>query len=121
METPEQPHITWTLSEGMAVCRFRYARHRPLEEFDEISRELNAVADAEGVRAVLLDLAAYDHITSRFLGILAALSKKLSIGSRKLAVCRMRPEAQRAFTGSALDRLIPLYASEEEARSALGG
>ena len=121
METSKQPHIAWTLSEGVAVCRFRFAQHRPLEEFDEIGRELNAVADADGVQAVLLDLAAYDHITSRFLGILAALSKKLSIGNRKLALCRMRPEAQRAFTVSGLDRIIAVYTSEEEARTALGG
>lgn len=120
METPDQPHIAWALSEGVAVCRFRYTGHRPFEEFDEIGRELNAVADGDGVRAVLLDLAAYDHITSRFLGILAALSRKLSKGKRRLAVCRMRPEAQRAFTVSGLGRIIPLYASEEEAQAALG-
>ena len=116
----EPKHITWVVSNGLAVVRFRYERFRALEEYEEIDEEVNSAAAAEGVRAVVVNCDVLENFPSRLLGILAGLSKKLSKDGRKLAVCRLRPEPLRVFRLTRLDTLIPVYAGEDEARAALG-
>ncbi len=119
MERQDLKHISWRLSQGVAVVRLRFAQLRRYEAYDEMAEELRSVADAESVKAVLLNFDAIDHLTSRMLGIMTVLSKKLSAEARTLAVCRMRQQPLRAFRVCGLDSIIPVYPTEEEARAAL--
>jgi len=119
METGKQPHVAWTLSGDVAIVRFRYAPQRGFDQYEEIRNELSTVAEDERARAIVLNLDVFEHITSRFLGLLAELARQLSADGRRLALCRMRPTAERAFRISGLDRIISLHASEEDARAAL--
>ena len=112
-------HITWALAEGIAVVRFKYSQFRDFEAYDEIARELDSAASADGVRVLLLKLDVLEHFTSRLLGIMAALSKRLREAGKALAVCRVRPEPLRTFRLCKLDTIIPVYATEEEATAAL--
>jgi len=121
MNIPQTKHISCTLAGPVVVARLRFARHRSPLAYDEVAEELSRVAEVEGVRSVLLNLEALDHVTSRLLGAMAALSKRLSAEGRSLAVCRMRPEPLRSFRVCRLDVLIPVYRTEEEARAALMG
>ena len=120
MSDSGQPLVTWDLSQGVAVARLRYSPRRQFEEYEHISRELAAIADTEGVSAIVLNLAELDYVSSRFLGILVGLHRELAREGGKLAVCRMRPEPLSAFRLSRLDRGIAVFASEEEARTAFG-
>ena len=120
MSEQKTSHITWSLSGGVAVVQFRYSPLRAFEEYDEMRRELDAVAGAEGVRAMILNLHSYEYITSRFLGILAALARKLSDRNHRLVVCRLRTEPARVFTIAGLHKLIPAYPTEKDARAAVG-
>jgi len=117
---PEFRHIAWSRSDDVAIVRFRFGRRLDLVEYAEIDRELRTVADTQGVKSVLLNLDALDHFPSRLLGTFLALAKRLSSEGRTLAVCRLRPELLRIFQLCKADALIETYASEEEARAALG-
>ncbi len=119
MEAQDLKHISWTISDGVVVVRLRFAPRIAFDAYDEISHELACAADVEGGGGVLVNFEALDHLTSRLLGIMVALSKTLSAGGRALAVCRMRPEPLRAFRACRLDASIPVYPTEEEARVAL--
>lgn len=118
MNGSEQSLIAWESSEGLATARIRYSQQRRFEEYEQISRELGAVAETEGVKAMVLNLAELEYLASRLLGVLAGLHHKLARDGRTLSLCRVRPEALRAFKLSRMDRIIPVFTSEEEARAA---
>ena len=120
MEDSGLKYVGCKVSDGLALVKLRYAEFLGFDAYDHLQGEFEAVADEEGVDAVLVNLDALEHITSRFIGILAALSSRLSQKDRRLAICRMRPEALRAFKLCRMDSLIPTYDSEDEARAALG-
>ena len=119
MSEPTQKHIDCAVKNGVGIVRFRYSPQRSLQEYDEIAQELSVLADGEEIRALILNLDAFDYVPSRFLGTLVALAKKLSAMEREFAICRMHSASESAFLSSRLDKLIPHYVSEEEARAAL--
>jgi len=120
MSEPARRHIECAMENGVGVVRFRYSQQRSLQEYDEIEQELNALADGDEIRALVLNLDAFDYVPSRFLGTMVALSKKLVAAQLKFAICRMHSASESAFLASRLDKIIPHYVSEEDARAALG-
>ena len=112
-------HITLELRDEVAVIRMRYARFFRFEEYDQLEEELlRAAAGAPGGK-VLVNLEAVEYVTSRFIGVLAALHKKVVSGGGRMAVCRLRPETMRVFQLTRMDALIPVCPSEEEALKTL--
>ena len=116
----QNAHTYWTIEGDVALVGFHYSGFRPLADYDEVARELSALAEEEGLSAVVLNLQAYEHLPSRFLGVMVALQKELAERGCTLAACRLRPEPQRVFEMARLDELIPEYTTEDEAREALG-
>ena len=126
----EGKYATWTRSGGVLIAHLRYVRILQFEEYAALETELNGLAETEvyppqaapratrGIDAVIINCDALEYFTSRLLGILAALSRKLRDAGRKLAVCRLRPEPLRTFRICRLDSIIPVYPSEQEAREA---
>lgn len=115
----ESRYLTWSIDGRTALVRFRFIQLLRFEEYGMIEAELIGVAETPGVESVVLNFDVMEHFTSRLLGILASLSRKLKGNGRRLAVCRLRPEPLRAFRICRMDILIPCYASEEEARAAV--
>ena len=120
-KTPgEGKHITWTVTNGVAIVRLRYAHMIRFEAFAEMEAELNAALDGATANRIIINFDVTEHFTSRMLGILAALHKKTRQTNGQMAICRLRPEPMRAFKLCRMDTLIAYYSSEEEARAALG-
>jgi anti-anti-sigma factor len=113
--------IGWAIENGLAIVRFNYAPSFRFEDYDVLEAEVNAVADTAEIRGLIINLDALEYLTSRMLGILTAVASRMRKAERLVAVCRLRPEALRAFKLTRLDSVIPHYLTEEEARQALSG
>ena len=118
MDAPDFKHITVKRKDDAAIVRFRYTRRHEYGDEKALQAELEKVAGDAG--SLLLNLDALEHISSRFVGMLIALSKQCSDEDRWLALCRIRPEPLRVLRLCKADTLIHIYPSEEEARAALG-
>jgi anti-anti-sigma factor len=113
------PFLDSTVEDGLTVVRFRYIPSFRFEDYDLLEAELTAAAGDPAVRGVVINLDALEYLTSRMLGMLTAVAHKLLGEGRAVAVCRLRPEAMRAFKLTRLDSVIPSYPTEEEAKRAL--
>lgn len=114
----EHRFIALEVEERLAVVKFHYAPNFRFEDYEVIEAELNAVADAD-IKAMIINLDAMEYLSSRLLGMITSVAARMRESERTLVVCRLRPEALRAFKLTRLDSLIPQYPSEEEARQAL--
>ena len=118
MDAPDFKHITVKRKDDAAIVRFRYTRRHEYGDEEALQAELERVAGEVG--SLLLNLDALEHITSRFVGMLIALSRQSSDENRQLALCRLRPEPLRVLRLCKADTFLHIYSSEEEAREALG-
>lgn len=111
--------IAWDVQDGVALVRFHYVSGFKFEEYDPLEAELAAVADAAGIKAIIVNMDALEYVTSRMLGALTSAAQQARQKGLRLVACRLRPEPLRAFKLTRLDSVIPLYATEDEARQAL--
>jgi len=105
--------------EGISLVTFRFQRLHSTEDMESISRELHALVEAAEVQAILLDCGVLDYMPSRLIGVFASVSHRLRAQGRRLALCRVRPEPLRTLRLMRLDALMAVYATSEEALSAL--
>jgi anti-anti-sigma factor len=117
----EQPmhHIRCVFDGAIAKVSFRFKGSLEFEQLVAIEEELDTVAADLSLDALVLNMADIEYFGSRFLGIMAALAKKLGARDCPFVLCRMRPEPLHAFTVCNLDRIIPHYASESQALKAV--
>jgi len=118
MESPGYRHIAVAWEKDAAIVQFRYIRRHEYGDYEAIQTELESVAGE--ARTLLLNMDAWEHISSRFVGILLSLAKRCSAEGRSFAVCRLQTEPLRILRLCKADTLISIYPSEEEARRALG-
>jgi anti-anti-sigma factor len=80
--------------------------------------EARLVALAEASR-VVLDLTGVRFISSAGLRVLLRAAKAAKAAGRGIAVCALQPGVREVFEISGFDRIIPAYATRDEALSAL--
>jgi anti-sigma B factor antagonist len=72
-----------------------------------------------GEETILLDLSAVDFIDSSGLGALVSVLKRMS-PTGKLVVCGLRDAAFNMFRLTRMDKVFPIFPSQDEALNALG-
>ena len=98
-----------------AVVRFLLGSVREMSEVQKIMDEIEEVAYNYKVTVLVLNFAKLRQVTSAFLGRLIALNKALQQAGIALRVCCMSPEVTEAFRICKLQKLIPVYDSEDKA------
>ncbi len=83
----------------------------------------NALETAVGPddKAVILDLGSLHYISSAGLRVILLVAKTLQSRNAKLGVCSLSGSIKEVFEISGFDKIIPVYASKQDAVSGLGG
>lgn len=76
---------------------------------------------ADGTRRIAIDLANLPFINSAALGYLVMAHKKLLDKGGKLALCHLQPALKHLLAMTALDQVLLVASTEEDAVKALGG
>ena len=72
-----------------------------------------------GASSVVLDLADVRFVSSAGLRVLLLAAKAAKAAGRGIAVCALQPGVREVFEISGFDRIIPAYATREQALAAL--
>jgi anti-sigma B factor antagonist len=81
----------------------------------ELKTELVRLVESTQTRVLVVDLSAIAFLDSTALGVLLGTLKRLRERGGQLRLVRPRPDVLRIFEVTALDRVLPLYASRDEA------
>ena len=111
----QKSRIIADISGQQAVVVLLPAHLRELSDVQKIIDEIEEVAMNYNVNLVVLRLGRQRRLTSAFLGKLIGLNKFLRQTQIKLRVCCLSAEAEKAFKICRLQKIIPLYATEEKA------
>jgi anti-anti-sigma factor len=85
------------------------------EALDRIHDQLLALADEPGESDLLLDFGNVEYVTSRALGTLVSLHKKLLATGRHLTVGNLSSQVHEVFTVTRLDQFLDLRLTGQEA------
>jgi anti-sigma B factor antagonist len=74
----------------------------------------------QGRERFVLDISKVEFIDSKGIGVLVALHKKLQ-GTGECGLCCLKPNVQKIFSISRINRLLPVYGTQDEAVAGLQG
>jgi anti-anti-sigma factor len=86
---------------------------------DPVKQRLLAKVGATGPRLVL-DFASLTYVSSAGLRVLLEVARRVDAAQGRLALCAMVRHVHQVFELAGFSALIPIYATREEALTALG-
>lgn len=111
----QKTRIKADITSEQAIINFLSSYVRDQTDVLKIEREILSVAENYNLRLMVLDFSALQHMTSAFLAKLITLNKELRALDVTLRVCGMSSEVEQAFRLCRLEKIIPMFATEEEA------
>ena len=111
----QKTRIKADIASEQAVINFLSSHVRDQSDVLKIEQEILAVAESYDLRLMVLDFSMLQHMTSAFLARLITLNKELCALEITLRVCGMSADMEKAFDLCRLDKIIPMFATEEEA------
>jgi len=111
----KKTRILAQITRDHAVVHFTVTHLRELPDVQRIVDEIEAVVAQHKVPLVVLNFSRLQQMTSAFLSKLISLNKTLRQSEVALRLCGMNPEVERAFRICKLEKVIPLFATEDEA------
>ena len=104
------------ITNDQVVVRFLPTSIREMSDAQKVIEEVNEIAyNYHNLKLMVINFARLKQMTSAFLSKLITLNKSLAQTGVTLRVCCMTPEVEEAFKICKLQKIIPLYATEEEA------
>jgi anti-sigma B factor antagonist len=85
-----------------------------------VNRQLAGLVETLGQRCFVLDCGQVAGLTSAMLTQLITFRNKVAGAGGQLALCAVTPEVRDLFALSRLDRVIPIYATKQDAVAAFG-
>ena len=98
-----------------AIIYFVASSVRELGDVQKISAEIEEIAYNYNINLLVVNFSKLRQMTSAFLSRLIGLNKSLKQMEIQLRLCSMCPGVERAYTICKLQKLIPLYSTEEKA------
>ena len=98
-----------------AVIHFIGTTVREMVDVQRIMDEIDDVSGNGEIKLVVINFARVRQLTSAFLGRLVGLNKSLKQSGVVLRLCCMTPQVEEAFRICKLQKILPLYPSEEKA------
>lgn len=111
----QKTKITATVDSEKAIVRFLPTAIRDMADAQKVLDEIEDVAYNCKIEMLVVNFSRLKQMTSAFLSKLITLNKSLAQAGIKLRLCRMTPEVEEAFRICKLQKVIPLFATEEEA------
>jgi anti-sigma B factor antagonist len=83
-----------------------------------IGEQLFELVDDDGRKKILLDFANVEYLSSAALGKLITMNKKVRGVSGQLRLCSIKPEIMEVFEITRLNKVFPIYPTQEAALEA---
>lgn len=106
-------------SGGVPVVRVTADAIRLPEQALEFGRDLAALVERDGLRALVVDLHRTHYLASTAFGALFALARRMSDARGKLALCALHPDLATGARILGLGTIVPIFATEAEAVAAV--
>ena len=101
--------------ENVTIVSFRSASIIDLPSVESIGRDLYALVDEQAKRRIVLDFAAVKFLSSQMLGVLISLQKKSKAIKGRVVLSGLRPELQKVFKITKLDKILEFASDEADA------
>ncbi|MCK4341563.1 MAG: STAS domain-containing protein [Phycisphaerae bacterium] len=105
--------------EHVIVVRFPDDSSSEAAAIENTERELNVLVDNLGRRNMVLDFSEVRFFSSRSIGVLIQLRKKADLAQAQIVLSAARPELQRVFHITRLEKLFQFFDSTADAIAAL--
>lgn len=117
------PHFLVQKDGPVAVVEFQTEEIRDPETAAEVRDELRKLIDADGERALVLDLSRVRYISSTGFAVLIGFGKSCEGAGARLAIVGLHPDVQTGASICGLTRVIAAFAGVPEgvAHVAAGG
>lgn len=79
-----------------------------------VEDRLAALLDG-GVKAMVLDFAALEYVSSAGLRVLLVVAKRMKAAQGRLAICALRPEVREVFEISGFSKIFSIFPGKAEA------
>jgi len=110
--------IAVSVTDDRAVIYFLGPTVREIADVQKIVDEIEDVAYNSKIKLMVINFSRVMQLTSAFLGRLISLNKSLKQMGVELRLCSMTSQVEEAFKICKFQKLIPLFATEEEALEA---
>jgi anti-anti-sigma factor len=119
---PEHPLRKEDAARDVTVVHFTgYKASLDEEALDRIHDPLLAIADEPNESDLLLDFGNVEYLTSRALGTLVSMHKKMLARGRHMTVGNLSPQVHEVFTVTRLDKFLDLRLAGQEVEPAVQG
>ena len=118
---PSQAHLDVQRQDGVIAVSFLDRKILDELNITRIEEELFALVDAEASPRLVLDFANVEHLSSRALGTLISLMKRVRTKNGRLALCNIAVRIFEVFKITRLDRSFDIFKTCDEAVAVLAG
>lgn len=87
---------------------------------EEVRQEINNILDKGYIKHILFNLQELHFMDSAGLGMVLGRYKALSAMGGTLSICGAKPQVQKLFQLSGIDKIARMYETEDEALRAMG-
>jgi len=98
-----------------AIVHFIASHIREASDAQRVANEIEQIAYSYDINLLVINFVRLQQMTSSFIGKLIVLQKSLKQAGIELRLCCMAREVEKAYKICKLDKLIPLYRTEEKA------
>lgn len=111
----EESQLTVTQQDGVSLVCFREASVLDAYHVGQVSKDLYALIEKQGLRKLVLDLSSIKMLSSQTLGVLLNMRQKLDQLGGKMVLSGIDPRLYRVFKITHLKDLFEFYETNEEA------
>jgi len=103
---------------GVTVASFADTELVAEQVIEEVSGQLDSLADGVGLDRVVLNFREVRFMSSSMLGVLLKFSKKVKASDGQLKLCCIAPHLKEVFKITKFDRILEIFDDETEALDA---
>ena len=116
------PHFTVQTIDKATVIEFRTASLMDALDLQNIEENLYPLVDEQDKRQIVLDFEPVQYLSSRAIGIVLNMNKKLgTLKNSKLVLCGVGPRLMELIKITRLDRVLTIKPTQKEAVSTING
>jgi len=105
----------------VGIVRFETSQVLDEMNVQQLGDELRDLVDKEYITRIIINFERVKFLSSAVLGKLISLHKRVLLEKGRLGLCNINKDVRQVFKITRLDKLIPIFDSEEEAVSKIEG
>jgi anti-sigma B factor antagonist len=105
----------------IGIVRFETSQVLDEMNVQQLGDELRDVVEKEYLVKLVINFERIKFLSSAVLGKLISLHKRILIEKGRLALCHINKDIRQVFKITRLDRIIPIFDTEEEALAKIQG